>query len=183
MTRKEIDTIDYLKEAFREDAELTMKKVYTTYRTEFIGFARRHQLTEDDILDAYQDALIALYQNLVAGKITHSSSSVKTYLFGIGKHKLLNILKRQKNTPVVDLDERMLPAIKEHETAVLSEAVTDAIALLGDSCRQILTLFYYRKYSIEAIMTQMQMKNENTVKATKSRCLKQLKKLISKSTL
>lgn len=181
MKRKQIDDIEYLKEAFQKDAESTMKNVYTSYRAEFLAFARSYNLQEDDVLDAYQETHIALYQNLIDGKINYSSSTVKTYLFSIGKHKLLNTIKKLKGKEEVAYNDNLITNYTEYISEERNETLVMSIKALGNSCREILTLFYYRKYSIEAIMQAMQMKNENTVKAAKSRCLKQLKGMMNKN--
>ena len=54
-----------------------------------------------------------------------------------------------------------------------------AINKLGGKCKELILLFYYKRYSIEAIMHQMGYKNENTVKAHKSRCMKSLEKIVN----
>ena len=50
-----------------------------------------------------------------------------------------------------------------------------AFSSLGKRCKEILTLFYYRGYSIEEIVEALQYENKNVVKSQKSRCVKQIK--------
>ncbi|MEM9936719.1 MAG: sigma-70 family RNA polymerase sigma factor, partial [Bacteroidota bacterium] len=49
---------------------------------------------------------------------------------------------------------------------------------MGDKCRELLKLFYYRGFSIKEIVVETGYKDENTVKSYKSRCLKKLKETI-----
>ena len=75
-----------LLEKLRNDDEQMLKKIYLDFKEDFILFAKKHQLSKDEILDIYQDAILALRENAVLGKITPSESSLKTYFFGIGKY-------------------------------------------------------------------------------------------------
>ena len=45
--------------------------------------------SEDEARDVYQFAVMTLYDNIKNEKLLELNSSVKTYLFAIGKHKIL----------------------------------------------------------------------------------------------
>jgi hypothetical protein len=79
MSEKEL--IQYLKE---EDNEV-LKMVYLENRNEFIAFAQKFCSSSNNIIDAYQDAIIILKEKAVNGDLEHLSCKVKTYLFSIGK--------------------------------------------------------------------------------------------------
>ena len=49
---------------------------------------------------------------------------------------------------------------------------------LGKKCQELLTLFYYRGYTIQEIMEAENYNSENVVKAAKSRCMKTLRERI-----
>lgn len=53
---------------------------------------------------------------------------------------------------------------------------------LGAKCQELLTLFYYRGYTIQEIMEKGDYNSENVVKAAKSRCMKTLKERIQGKT-
>lgn len=156
--------------------------LYEKYRDEFVNFARRYRAEENDILDAYQDAIIALYENTLAGKTKELKSSVKTYLFSIGKYILINKLKKKQtivSDEQVELEEGIENNIEEQiNLNYQQKQLLGALNDLGDPCRKLLLLFYYQRYTIEAIMYEMSYQNENTVKASKSRCMKQLKAIV-----
>ena len=50
-----------------------------------------------------------------------------------------------------------------------------AFVTLGKKCKEVLSLFYYRGYTIDEICTRLNYDNKNVVKSQKSRCIKQLK--------
>ena len=159
-----------------------LEKLYGSYRSEFIAFARRYQLGEDDILDAYQDAIIAFYENVSTGKLSKLSGSLKTYLFSIGKYKLIDLLKQKGKTVSTEDFEQMQEKVEHSYMDQMNlthrqQQLRTAINKLGAQCKELLILFYYRRYSIEAIQIEMQYKNENTVKAHKSRCMKSLREI------
>ncbi|SHI55094.1 RNA polymerase sigma factor [Pseudozobellia thermophila] len=164
-----------------------LKSVYDDYRSEFFKFAHRYQKTGVDLEDIFQDALIALYENAQAGKLDHLKSSVKTYLFSIGKFMLF---KRFRDTKEIITDEAYI--FDQKEKAVIEDVYHDPgpdeyqkrlvsnFKKLGEKCREILELFYLKGLKIEEIMTVQGYENKNVVKSQKSRCLKSLKDLIKR---
>ncbi|WP_299761168.1 sigma-70 family RNA polymerase sigma factor [uncultured Dokdonia sp.] len=155
--------------------------IYEGYRDAFIGFASKYDIQQDTILDVYQESMLALYENVMSGKVKDFSSSIKTYLFGIGKLKLYEQLRAQKKMVLVD-DFPEQGEIEEIETMELTsqqKALKKHFQNLGDRCRNILELFYLNGLRIKEIMIAANYENENTVKAQKSRCLKQLKTMMN----
>ena len=181
--KPEIDLFE-LKRLFRDDTEQTMALIYKKYRGAFIKFAKQYCKNDILIIDGFQDAVIALYQNLIENKIS-SNGSVKAYLFEIGKHKLYNCIRKEENNRSVETLNQLKqnPIIEQQsiENPEQKNAMLMAIEKLGKTCQRLLILFYYRNYSINAIMHTLNMKNENSVKANKSRCIKQLKANLVKS--
>ncbi|MCB0839730.1 MAG: sigma-70 family RNA polymerase sigma factor, partial [Bacteroidetes bacterium] len=53
-----------------------------------------------------------------------------------------------------------------------------AIKSLGDTCRDILTLYYYHRFTTESVMNRLGYKSTDVVKSQKVRCMKSLKKII-----
>jgi len=81
-----------------------LKTVYTEYKTEFFKFSSRY--TTDNIVreDIFQDALIVLYENALAGKLDHLKSTLKTYLFSTGKFMLFKHFRDGKKEVHTDED-------------------------------------------------------------------------------
>ncbi len=51
------------------DDRLKIKALYNLYRSEFLGFGKRYNLTYDDLVDVYQDAFLALRKRALNGKL------------------------------------------------------------------------------------------------------------------
>lgn len=173
--------------ALIEKDPLKVKTMYYRYRDAFFGFGRKYNVEEEALADLYQDAFVALRKQAVSGNLDQVKSSMKTYLFGIGKHMIFNYLK-QRN--------RMVPLTSDPEAEVfdvvpevnVQPALTEEQRLLhvnfkklGEKCRQMLTLFYYRGLTIKEISDHGDYANEGVVRSLKSRCLKTLRDLIKGS--
>ena len=165
-----------------------IEEVYQTYRTDFLAFVAKYGAGKADNLDAWQDAVIAFYENVVEGRLTQFTSSPKTYLFSIGKYALLNKLKTQRRFDSEEVlirdseisDNQLFEQISlNHQQQLMQQALHQ----LGGQCKELLLLFYYRRYDIKSIQAAMNYTSENTVKASKSRCMKNLKAILQKMDL
>lgn len=179
---------EILLEALKNGSDKAFKEVYQENRNKFLSFARKYGLSEQDLLDVYQDAYITLYENIAAGKLVKLSSSLSTYLISIGKYKILERLRKNKydvkNETLLDLtgqtDEYLTSFNLEiEELTPDEELLAQYFNQLGDKCKAILIMFYYKKYSIREIMKAGNYNTENVVKSQKSRCLKTLKQLFN----
>ena len=144
-------------------------------------------MSDDENIDIYQDAYIVFYENFTTGKMLELTSSVSTYLFSIGKYMILNQLRKNSKSVNSDL---IMERVKDNnelfdESIAHDEPLTYEQELLqkhfdklGEKCKKVLTLFYYRGFSIEEIMEAEGYNSENVVKSQKSRCLKTLKEFI-----
>lgn len=173
-----------IRDLMSED-RLKIKALYNLYRSEFLGFGKRYNLTYDDLVDVYQDAFIALRKRAINGKLYEVKSSMKTYLFGIGKYMIFDILKQRKlSVPVESVLHIAGEPFEEIEVGT-TQPLTEYQKLLrkyfqelSDSCRKLLTLFYYRGLSLNEI-ANIKNSNSESVKASKSRCLRQLRQKIN----
>ncbi len=163
-----------------------LKDVYVEHRIPFLKFGVQYGLDEADLLDIYQDSILALFDNVKNGKIDSLQSSLKTYIFSIGKYMIFKKIKRLEKVQVSTLD---IDRLKHYTDEVKNGEEFDQEELtlyktsfnrLGKQCQQLLQLFYYRGYTLEDIKETLEYDNYNVVKSQKSRCLKQLKELIHK---
>ncbi len=172
-----------LQELLRRDDRSTLETIYTKHKPVFLNYAKTYNLSEDDALDIYQDAVIAMYQNFVKNQLVLNKSSIKTYLFGIGKNKIFRFLKTKnilvKHNNLKD-DEVTEIHFNEENPTVLQQQLAENLRQISDSCNELLRLFYYRGLTIDEIVEQTDYKDPNTVRSHKSRCIKRLKTLFKK---
>lgn len=159
---------------------------YVLYKEEFTGYMIKKGLQMDAVEQVYQDSFIQLFENVVTGKLVTLTSGLKTYLFGIGHYKMMEYFKSQGKYVNLDPDyiikeENPLMFFNETSLTDQQQLLYKALGQIGKRCRQILELFYLNGLTIQEIVDVENYTNQNTVKAQKSRCLKQLKELAHQS--
>jgi len=92
-----------------------LENLYTQHKSAFINFAKPYAVSTEEILDIYQDATIALYENAIKGNLNTIKCSIKTYLFSIGKNMIFNFLKEKDKTVLINTDE----ISEEYEESVI----------------------------------------------------------------
>lgn len=175
-----------LLEGIKKGDEQLLEKLYAQYRSEFIIWAgRRYNCADDTSAEVYQRAFTILYYNIKEGKLTELKSSLKTYLFAIAKnvfregfrdkHRQTSDIEQVTTAQEMDynIDESYK---KDHQR----EVVTKLLQRIGEPCKTVLHLFFFKNYSVEAIAHTMGYKNERGVSKRKSICLKQLRDLMNK---
>jgi RNA polymerase sigma factor (sigma-70 family) len=155
--------------------------LYDKYRILFLKFAAKNFAVDRDTAeDIYQESFIAVYENMKEGRYAESSVSIQTYLFAIGKNKLLNHL-RDNTRETVDISENILPpdpAFEEPDWERKQEIVYRAVCEMPEPCNSILTLFYYDRKSMAEIARTFNYKNEQVAKNRKYLCIGKLKEII-----
>jgi RNA polymerase sigma factor (sigma-70 family) len=175
----------------RNGRETILQRLYPQFRTAFLRWARAHFSTTDEetLINAYQEAMAILYENIVRGRITPDNLKTKliNYIIGIGNRQLLKTLKKDKkltfpediNAHIVEDLENFLDKIFDEEANEdLKQHLAKAWIKLSPQCQKCLELFYTHNHKISEIVEIMSFKDENTVSAHKSRCLRRLRTLI-----
>ncbi len=165
--------------------ERTLNKLYFQYRGKFISWAiGRYRCDETLAGDMFQRSFTILYLNIKNQKITQLTSSLETYLYGIGK----NVFREQFNDKLrtlETLDERFegnvldFGIIEKHEQRHLKTKLQKFLKSLGEPCSTVLKLYYFCSFSMETITLEVGYKNEEVAKKKKYQCLKGLKESIS----
>lgn len=176
-----------LLEAIRSGQHELLDTLYQDHRAAFLHYARQQlHANEEDAVDGFQDAVIVFYKNVVSGKLTDLSCSIRTYLFAVGKRIIYRKNQQRHRESPVDLDTRRNPAdeldlsVFQHiESDHNKQLLASGMAKLGDTCRKILTLFYYHRYPIESVQTTLGLSSPGAVRVKKLRCLDQLKNILT----
>jgi RNA polymerase sigma factor (sigma-70 family) len=180
-----MDKKNRLIEQIRAGDQKAITRIYTMYKADFLLYSSRFSIDEDDAVDIYQDSIITLYENIRSGKLASLSSSLKTYLFAIGKYKIFNSLKVKLHTADFAEYESLLEEDNEDERLLLKEEniakLQVAYQQLGTKCQDVVKLFYYENLSIEEIKERLGYSSKDVVKSQKSRCLRQIREILSKS--
>jgi RNA polymerase sigma-70 factor (ECF subfamily) len=150
----------------------------------FIKWAKgEFSIPEEEIRDVYQQAVVVFYENLIDGKLNHLSSSIKTYLFGIGKNLLLKKVTRR------EIEHRHMDKLTEHwlfqgssnlDYSKTIDKVKKELLDLKEPCQSILEMFYLKNLGLDVIAKRLNYGSSDVVKTQKSRCLKSFRTKINK---
>ncbi len=159
-----------------------LDEVYLQYKPDFEKWVRHHfPLFANTIEDIYHEIIIKFYNNIASGKYVEARSSLKTYLFAIGKYEIYDRTRAKQKKR--ELDERFFPDIPEEveDESYQEEMVKQMqsqIDHLSDRCRTLVRYYYFEARSIEEITELMDFKSKKQTSQEKWRCLSKLKSLL-----
>lgn len=166
-------------ELLKKGDSKTIEKIYQTHRKAFLSFGAKYNLSIDDLLDVYQDTIIAFIENIKKGHIDNLKSGIKTYLFSIGKYLIYSHLKEKSSNFFEEISDEFEWFEIEDDNSEINN-IEQALTQLGEQCYRILKLFYYEEKKLDEILQILPYENKDVLKSQKSRCLKQLKKILGK---
>lgn len=163
-----------------------LANIYSENRIEFILWVKKsYQCDDESAKDIYQAAMLSLYENVISEKLVDLSSSLKTYLFAIGKNKARELQRFNSK----EIKHRELMSVPENHEAqdILSDRedklniLSRTLKNLSDPCKKLLELFYFHKNSLEEITSKLGYKNSDTTKNLKYKCIVRLRKIFKEN--
>lgn len=150
-------------------------------------FIVRNQGSKDDAFDAFQDALLSFYKQVVKGSFD-PKYKVYGYLYRLSINFWLNKLKKDKRVVFesefneMDLSDdsqnpERMAFIKTSDENVLRTLFTS----IGDKCIELLTYTIYQNILMEDIVLRMGMASVDSCKMQVMRCKKKLVQLIEEN--
>lgn len=158
----------------------SLVSIYKSQYSMIRSYVIKNQGREEDAEDLLQDALIVLWQKVQQGNFV-LSSKLSTYIMAICKNLWLKRLGKMQK---MDGEDKILPHL--HIAADNFSELSDfkhlqkALDEIGDTCKQLLLLFYFDGNDMEQIAKKMQFANADTAKAKKYQCFKKLETLIKR---
>jgi RNA polymerase sigma factor (sigma-70 family) len=153
-------------------------------------------LSSDDWEDIFQEACMILMENVKMGKFEERpGSSLFSYFIEIGKRTMQTALRKKskhqpspsksEDTPhIIQLWPGTKPKVKEGEDETVStedkqkeqdrflDRVFDS---LPDACKTLLKKFYWDHKPMDEIASILSLRNADTAKTKKNRCMNQFK--------
>lgn len=126
----------------------------------------------DDAEDIFQDALVILCKKVQAENFV-LTAPLKTYLMAVVKNCWLQQLRQRKKLPASEVAADIVNVETNEEAGFI--LAQNAFDLLGEKCRQLLVLFYFKQYSFKTIAAELSFSDEKTAKNQKYRCLQKAK--------
>lgn len=165
------------------DATKAIEHLYRKARPVLVYQIMKGKDAEEESWDILQEGMLILIQNLRRGKYA-GSSSIQTYLLGICRHIWMEQLgkkdrERERARQAAEADpEFARPATQSLMAREQSEVLQELFERLPARCGDILKLFYWECFSLEAIALRLGFKNEGSVKARKYKCQLELMKIL-----
>jgi RNA polymerase sigma factor (sigma-70 family) len=177
---REAVVIEEIKNGNRKE----LADIYKAHRNEFVNWAsHQYQCTSEEARDIYQATIITFYDNIIKEKLLHLNGTVKTYLFAIGKNKIMELRRADKkfatNTTAAHLEIADRPDEDRERKELRLQVMQVCLEKLGEPCKTMLELYYYHHSSLEELAEKLHYKNSDTIKNLKSRCLARLRNLVT----
>lgn len=171
-------------DAIKANDEAALKSLYeSNYRTIEMYVLKNNGCT-DQAKDIYQEAFIAMWRNIQLEKFyPESENALDAYLCQIARNKWLDHLRSksyQNKRPICDLEHKLsAETLEEEEDNRFIDDVKKYFEKLSDNCKEVLTLFYYKKESMKKIALRFAW-TDATARNNKYRCLQRLREIIKK---
>ena len=144
------------------------------------------KISNEDIEDIFQDALLVLMQRVKSGDVVSSrEGALFSYLVQIGKLTACNLLRKKRTIASDDAvtSSLNLHNIEESDIAVdekqqmQNDFLDKVLDLLPAECRTLLKYFYWNHKPMDEIASILGMRNADSAKSKKSKCMNKVKEI------
>lgn len=168
---KDNEVIELIKKGDESALDYLYKKNYKMMTNLII----KNNGTEDEAKDIYQDALIVFWQKTINGELV-MTSKISTYLYSVCHNLWRKELERKSR--LSNEEAEVIEKSNEYEQNEKVKIIQDCLAKLNDSCRKILSYYYFDELSMNDIAVKMGFANADTAKTKKYKCKQELDKLV-----
>lgn len=154
--------------------EQALDYLYKKYYRMMVNMVVKNNGTEVEAKDIYQEALIVFWQKVSSGQLV-LTSKISTYLYSICQNQWRKELEHRGRYSHERVDGE---EYQSHESQERRKIVMKCMAELGETCRKVLTYYYFDGLNMTEIAKRMNFANTDTVKTKKYKCKKRLDSLI-----
>jgi RNA polymerase sigma factor (sigma-70 family) len=161
-------------ELIKSGDEKALEFLYRKNYRMVVKLIMRNSGTEDEAKDVFQDALIVFWEKVRGNRLV-LTSKISTYLFSVAQNLWRKELDRKlRNTG--EMKEGV--SLPEWERQEKVEVIQKCLKSLSETCRKILTLYYFDQLSMVDLAKEMGFANADTAKTKKYKCKTELDKLV-----
>ena len=176
-----------------ENDEQAWRHIYHNMRIGFASIIAQEftdsKLRKEDIEDIFQESLIVLMRRVKSdGLMIPREGAIFSYLVEIGKRTTCNFLRKQCHLSSADAvtildkqhytDEDNDMAAEEKQKAQ-NDFLDRVFDSMPEECKQLLKLFYWERKPMDDIASIMGMRNADSAKTKKSKCMNKLKDIVA----
>jgi RNA polymerase sigma factor (sigma-70 family) len=174
-----------LRSSSTQTANQALRKLYYREYSTISRLVLNNNGNQEDVADLFQDAIIVLYEKVRVDSF-ELQSSLRTYLYAISKRLWLNKLRSRKqhlsiednNVDQISIPPSVMEVLVKDEQ---SEIIAQLLEQVGNDCKEILSLYYFKRLRMKEIADVLGLAQEQGAKNKKSRCLKKLRQLVFSS--
>ena len=169
----------------QEADPLTIANFYKNQFPKISAMVTQNNGTIDDAKDLFQDGMVILVDKITWGKLEVMKCSAGTYFYSICQNLWYNRLRTMKKEKkfINDSWEDITVVSTEYydEEPDNYEKVSHVISTLGNPCKELLELFYYKNIPWETIAILKNYASPASARNQKYKCLEKVKKQLSES--
>ena len=162
-----------------------MKQGFTSILVQTFQFSN---LTNEDIEDIFQESLIVLMQKVKSGGIVFSrEGALFSYLVQIGKLTACNLVRKRKDIisdDVVTISDNLHKEYEDMSVDEKQKSQDEFLDRVFDSlpsdCKMLLKYFYWGRKPMDQIASVLGMRNADSVKTKKNKCMNKFKDIAAK---
>ncbi|BDD06606.1 RNA polymerase sigma factor [Aureibacter tunicatorum] len=165
----------------RENIDKQIRFIYQEHFQVLKNMILRNGGAKEEAEDVFQESVIILIDSIKSGKFK-GKSSLKSFLYGIGRNLWLVSLKEKSRFIVKDVeeDDQIYEMNWNDIVQVNNEEniLNKLFNTIGEPCHSLLIAYYYEGLNITELQRKYSdtLANEQVVRNKKSRCLKTLRK-------
>lgn len=153
------------------------------YRANFAmvrNYVSKNNGVQEDAEDLLQDALVVLWQNVHKQQF-ELTSKLSTYLMAICKNLWLKQLSKNGRMMGEEHISAQAHSVTPDQGKQMDlKHISKALEEVGDTCRDLLVMFYFDGYDMDSIARAMNFANADTAKAKKYQCFKKLEEIVKR---
>lgn len=175
MFQTDQEVLEAIRSGKQREAALTW--VYQQGRAQLRSMEHEFNCSAEDCEDAFQEAVLSLYNKAVAGQFT-LTAKLTTYVYQVCKNQLMYRQRSRRTMPMVefaDADDFVEEESLEDELSEQEGRLVPILDQLGERCRAIIMEFYAGGNSLKELAVKYQYRNVETVTSQKHRCMTQLR--------
>lgn len=174
-----------LLDAFLTNKEMPMQKFYLAEYPKTKYYILKNGGAIDNAKDIFQEAFLICWKKICSGDFKPiNEQQIEAYLFTIAKNKWIDYTRSVTTKKTTSINDKLYQfsiednvQTNEIEKAELQMSITlNAFNNLGQSCKDILTQFYFYKAPLRTIAENLGIE-EASAKNKKYRCIQKLKEI------
>ncbi len=153
-------------------------ELYKENETMIFKYIKDQNGRNEDAEDLLQEALVVLWNNAKNPNF-ELTAKPSTYLYAIVKNLWLKSVEKNKRLTSEDQIPLNVHSVQQETDKTMDHSIVrKMLNQMGETCRQVLLMFYYDGLDMQTIAKANNFANSDVAKAKKHQCLKELEKQV-----